>query len=77
MHVRSSWLVLSVYNDDGKLPVFSSGTSGYPAEQVVRILMDPELDQDKVCHIQPMGVTKNASFIIDVDDIPFANLKAD
>ena len=110
MHVRSSWLVLSVnpflffflrrlkfevssssdseheeqqlsktifYNDDAELPVFSSVTSGYPAEQVVRILMDPELDQDKVCHLQPMGVTKNASFIIDVDDVHFADLKAD
>lgn len=65
------------YNDDAELPVFSSVTSGYPAEQVVRILMDPELDQDKVCHLQPMGVMKNASFIIDVDDVHFADLKAD
>lgn len=65
------------YNDDAELPVFSSVTSGYPAEQVVRILMDPELDQDKVCHIQPMGVTKNASFIINVDDVHFADLKPD
>ena len=52
-------------------------TSGYPAEQVVWILMDPELDQDNVCHIQPMGVRKNASFIIDVDDVHFVDLKAD
>ena len=39
--------------------------------------MDPELDLDKVCHIQPMGVTKNASFIINIDDVHFADLKAD
>ena len=35
--------------------------------------MDPELDQDKVCHIQPMGV---ASFIIETD-VDIADLKAD
>ena len=50
---------------------------GIMQEQVVRILMDAELDQDKVCHIQPMGVTKNASFIIDIADVHFADLKAD
>ena len=67
--MKSKLSTTTFYNDDPELPVFSNVISRYPAEQVVRILMDPELDQDKVCHVQPMGVTKNASFIIDVDDV--------
>ncbi len=69
--------VVSFYNDNAELPVFSCVTSGYPAEQVARILMDPELDQGKVCHIHPMGVTSNATFIIGLDDLHFPDLKAD
>ena len=76
-HEEQQSSTMTFYNDDPELPVFSNVITGYPAEQVVRILMDPELDQDKVCHVQPMGVTKNASFIIDVDDVHFADLKAD
>ena len=34
-------------------------------------------DTIKVCHVQPMGVTKNASFNVGVDDVEFADLKAD
>lgn len=72
-HEEQQSSTMTFYNDDPELPVFSNVITGYPAEQVVRILMDPELDQDKVCHVQPMGVTKNASFIIDVDDVHFAD----
>ena len=57
--------------------MFSTVTYGYPAERMVRILMDPDLERDKVCHIQPMGVTSNATFIIDMDDVHFPDLKAD
>ena len=44
-----------LYNNDSELPVFSSLTSGYSAEQVAQILMDPKLQPSKVCHVQPMG----------------------
>ena len=30
-----------------------------------------------MCHVQPLGVTKNATFIVDVDDVAFSDLKAD
>ena len=39
------------------------------------MLLNPE--SSKVCHIQPVGVSKNAAFIVDVDDVEFADLKAD
>ena len=31
----------------------------------------------RVCHIQPLGVTKTATFVIDLDDVLFSDLKAD
>lgn len=63
------------YSDDKELPIFSSTCTGYLAEEVARVLLNP--DPIKVCHVQPMGVNKNASFIIDIDDVHFSDLKAD
>lgn len=39
--------------------------------------MDKNLDLKRVCHVQPLGVTRNATFIIDVDDVLFSDIKAD
>ena len=66
---------MQYYNNDKELPIFSTTCVGYLAEKIARILLNPDLSQ--VCHIQPMGVTKNASFIVDLDDVEFADLKAD
>ena len=65
--------VVQHYGGDTQLPVFSTTTCGYNAKQVAQCLFNPVLD--KVC--QPMGVTKSARFIVDIDDVEFADLKAD
>ena len=39
--------------------------------------MNEEIDTNKVCYIQPLSVVKNATFIIDIDHVPFSDLKAD
>ena len=39
---------------------------------MAKILMSP--DVNNMCHVQPMGVTKNATFLIDVDDVAFSDL---
>ena len=57
--------------------MFSRVVSGYRAEQVARILLNPHVDEQKVCHVQPMGVVRNATFFIDLDDVKFGDLKAD
>ena len=64
------------YQDDPHLPVFSRVVSGYCAEQVARILLNPHVGEWKVCHVQPMGVVRNPTFI-DLDDVNFGDLKAD
>ena len=65
------------YDDDPELPLFSSVSSGYPASELARILMNQNIDPKRVCHVQPLGVTKNATFIVDIDDVLFTDLKAD
>lgn len=65
------------YDNDPQLPVFSTLSSGYQAIEVARILVDPRIDLAKVCQVQPKGVTKNTTFIVDVDRINFDDFKAD
>ena len=68
-------VVPQYYEGDTALPIFSTTPSGYHAEKVARCLLHPDLD--KVCHVQPMGVTRGATFVVDIDDVEFADLKAD
>ena len=63
------------YNSDFELPMFSSTAVSYSVDKLARVLFNP--NDSQVCHVQPMGVTRNASFIIDVDDVEFCDLKAD
>ena len=65
------------YQNDRELPVYSLTTSGYPASELARILMDKSISSERVCHIQPIGVNETATFIVDIDDVPFSDLKAD
>ena len=57
------------YDNDPELPLFSTVDSGYSASVLARILMNTNIDTKRVCHIQPLGVTKNVSFIADIDDV--------
>ena len=63
------------YDGDHELPMFSDNPTSFLAEEVAKVLMSP--DMNTVCHVQPMGVTKNATFVIDADDVAFSDLKAD
>lgn len=63
------------YDDDHELPMFSNNSTSYLAEEVAKVLMNP--NADTVCHVQPMAVTKNATFLINIDDVAFSDLKAD
>lgn len=67
--------VIQYYGGDTQLPIFSTTQCGYSAKKVAQCLLSPAVD--KVCCVQPMGVTKSATFIVDIDDVVFADLKAD
>ena len=65
------------YENDPELPLYSTVKSGYQASELANILMAGNIDLHRVCHIQPLGVTKTATFIVDLDDVLFSDLKAD
>ena len=65
------------YENDPELPIFSTVSTGYPASELANILMAKNIDIQRVCRIQPLGVTKTATFVVDLDDVLFGDLKAD
>ena len=69
--------VISHFNNDPELPVYSQRSAGYSLSELVEILMREKCPDDKVCHIQPLGVNCNCTFIIDFDSVSFEDLRAD
>ena len=68
---------ISCYDNDPELPIFLTVASGYPASELAHILLAKDIDQKEVCHIQLLGVTRSATFLVDLDDVSFRDLKAD
>lgn len=50
---------------------------GYPVHSLIQQLLTPESDSSRICRVQPMGVTRNSLFQIDLDAVQFEDLKAD
>ena len=59
------------YRNDPTLPIYSTCSSSYSASDLCDILLSDDLN---VYKLQPLGVTKNAAFVIDLE---FEDLKAD
>ena len=52
-------------------------TSGYPVGDLVNILLKSDMETRTVCTVQPLGVSENAAFVMDVETIDLQDLKAD
>ena len=65
------------FQDDPELPVFSCVSTPYKSHRLINILLDDSTDKRQVCGVQPLGVTENATFIINLDHVRFDDLKAD
>ena len=48
---------------------YEIGTKVYGSEEVLKILLDPKIDQQKICRDQPKTVTKSATFVVDLDSL--------
>lgn len=68
---------LLYFKGDPELPVYSQGPSSYSLPQLIDILMSGSLSVEKVCKIQPLGVTQNCTFVIDLDSVSVDDLRAD
>jgi len=68
---------VTYFKDDHSLPIYASLDSGYPVHMLVDALMTSSMPPERVCTVQPLGVSQNAAFVVDVDEIDFEDLKAD
>ena len=68
---------LFYFNEDPELPVYSQTPSGYSLPHLVDILMSGSVSQEVVCKVQPLGVSKNRTFLIDLDSVSIDDLRAD
>ena len=68
---------IKCFEDDPQLPIFAAPPSGYPVHEIIDILLRSDMPPQRVCTVQPLGVTENAAFVVSVDSVVFDNLKAD
>ena len=54
------------YHGNSKLPVYSNCTTRLCTQELVAILLDPDLKPEKICETQPAVVEHNAVFIVDI-----------
>ena len=69
--------MLEFYDDDPELPMLARMDHGYPVHSLIQILLTSDVQENRICRVQPLGVTKNAVFQVDLDSVPFEDLKAD
>ena len=75
--ISTSLCPMEYYCGDRQLPIYSKVTSGYSFYQLVRILIPSEVDESAVCSVRPVGMSTNATFIVDIDMVHFNDLKCD
>ena len=57
------------YRGNKNLPVYSRSAVRYDIQEVVTILLDPELSVNKICTRQPTDVAHNTAFVVDVSKL--------
>lgn len=50
---------------------------GYPVHLLITTLLSKDLDTQRICKVQPLGVCKNTVFVIDIDEVAYGDIKAD
>ena len=65
------------FDSDPDLPIISKLDHGYPVHLLIQKLLSSDINNAYICKVQPLGVMKNAIFQVDLDVVPFSDLKAD
>ena len=48
-------------------PVYEVPSEKYAIEEFIRILLDPKIDQNKVCKQQPLDIISSSTYVVDLD----------
>jgi len=57
------------YHQNKKIPVYSRSSTRFDTQEIINILLDPDLSEDKICKMQPIDVEHNASFVVDISKL--------
>ena len=68
---------LLFYENDPQLPIYDTPTCGCPVNDVIDILLNIDIQTENVCTVQPLGVTQNCLFIVDIDSVEFDDIRSD
>jgi hypothetical protein len=52
------------YHGNTKLPVYARTSTRMDTQEIVNALLDPELDDDMICSMQPVNVENSVVFIV-------------
>ena len=63
------------YNEDKSLPVYqwTSSQQHYSIEELGKILLAGIVPESNICHVQPMSVYHNVSFVINLNSLDDPN----
>ena len=72
VYVKSMHLIIFVsyvtyYRANDEYPVYETPPDKYPAERVIKILLDPNINKSKICHQQPTKITKSSTYVVDLN----------
>ena len=65
---------ITYYQDDHNLPIYASLDYGYPIHKIIDVLLMSSMPLERICTVQPLGVSQNAVFLVDIDVINFGDL---
>ena len=57
------------YHSNRMLPVYSHQQSRFDTQDIISILLNPELKNERVCKSQPVNVEHNATFVVDLTEL--------
>ena len=50
-------------------PVYEIPPEKYAAENIVRILLNPKIDKQRVCKQRPLDIQRSSTFVVDLDSL--------
>ena len=56
-----SYCTYTYYRANDNYPVYETPPDKYPAERIIKILLDPSIKKTKICHQQPTKITKSST----------------
>ena len=67
------------YRANDNCPVYETPPDKYPAERIIKILLDPTIKKSRICRQQPANITKSSTYVVVLNSLkdPAEDVKKD